>query len=415
MRRSSTALSRLTRLLAGCVSAFLIAGLPACGSATASSHTGASATPTACAATVAGALGQVGERVYHAAATGDDVAEALGRVRGSAALASAVQSGNASAAAAALRTLLKGQIVRIEVLRDGHVLASAGAGSAIAPVDGSIPGTDGSFILSVQSDEDYLQVTHQITGAQVLLISGTKRLAGTTSGPASVPASGPLSFGGQGYEVVSLAGASYPSGAMRIALLVPAGGLACPGSAAQTRVETLGEVGERIYREERSSPAVVATLHRLERSAAFRSAVAARNAAATHEAIDGFFAAHIHVVRVRVTVGERAGERLLIDDGGPYVLAPVRGTLRSGGRVVGHFEMSIQDDAGYLKLARLFTGAQVLMRVGARQVQGTLSPGPASVPDRGAVSYGGHSYEAYSFTAEAFPSGALQISLLLAS
>ena len=301
--------------------------------------------------------------------------------------------------------------MRIEVLREGHVLASAGAGSAIAPVDGSIPGTDGSFILSVQSDQDYLQVTHQITGAQVLLLSGTRRLAGTTSGPASVPASGPLSFGGQGYEVVSLAGASYPAAAMRIALLVPSSGLACPGSAAQTRVETLGEVGERIYREELSSPAVVATLHRLERSSVFRSAVAAHNAAATHEAIDGFFAAHIHVVRVRVTVGER----LLIDDGGPYVLAPVRGTLRSGGHVIGHFEMSIQDDAGYLKLARLFTGAQVLMRVGARQVQGTLSPGPASVPDRGPVSYGGQSYEAYSFTAEAFPSGALHISLLLAS
>jgi hypothetical protein len=109
------------------------------------------------------------------------------------------------------------------------------------------------------------------------------------------------------------------------------------------------------------------------------------------------------------------GGRLLYDLGGPHVLAPVHGTLRSGGRVIGDFEMSIQDDAGYLKLARLFTGAEVLMRVDGRQVQGTLSPGPATVPERGAVSYGGSSYEAYSFTAEAFPSGPLRISLLLAS
>jgi hypothetical protein len=112
---------------------------------------------------------------------------------------------------------------------------------------------------------------------------------------------------------------------------------------------------------------------------------------------------------VRVTIGGR----LLIDDGGPYALAPVHGTLRSGGRVVGKFEMAIQDDAGYLKLAHLITGAEVLMRTGSRQVMGTLSPGPASVPDRGAVTYRGRTYQAYSFSGVAFPSGPLRISLLL--
>jgi hypothetical protein len=91
----------------------------------------------------------------------------------------------------------------------------------------------------------------------------------------------------------------------------------------------------------------------------------------------------------------------------------VHGTLRSGRRLIGSFEMAIQDDAGYLKLAHLFTGAEVLMRTGGRQVMGTLNPGPTSVPDRGSVTYGGRSYQAYSFTGEAFPSGALRISLLL--
>jgi hypothetical protein len=43
---------------------------------------------------------------------------------------------------------------------------------------------------------------------------------------------------------------------------------------------------------------------------------------------------------------------------------------------------------------------------------GTLDPGPAAVPDRGAVAYADHSYEAYSFTGTAFPSGPLRISLL---
>ena len=89
--------------------------------------------------------------------------------------------------------------------------------------------------------------------------------------------------------------------------------------------------------------------------------------------------------------------------------------MRSGGGAIGRLDRAIQDDAGDPELAHLFTGAEVLMRVGSQQVQGTLSPGPATVPDRGTVSYGGRTYEAYSFTGEAFPAGALRISLLLAS
>lgn len=417
---------RASRRLAAGIAAVLAVSLSACGSATATdrpaSVTSAASVPAsapgACAVTVASTLGQVGERVYRAAVTGVVVAQAVGRVRSSRALASAIDSANAGAAAAALRELLRGQIARIEVVRDGHVLARAGTGAAIAPVRGSIPGTGASYVLSVQPDHDYLQVAHQITSAQVLLLAGDRRLGGTFAGPppASVPIGGPLSYAGTSYEVASLRGATYPSGALRIALLVPASALSCSGTASQTRVQTLAEVGERIYREELASPTVSVTRRRLESAPAFRDAVAAQDPAATREAIDGFFAAHIHVVRVRVTVGRsKVGQHLLVDDGGPYVLAPVRGTLRSGGRVIGHFEMSVQDDAGYLKLAHLFTGAEVLMRVDGRQVQGTLSPGPATVPRRGVVSYDGRSYAAYTFTAEAFPSGPLQISLLIAA
>ena len=408
---------RALRLLAIATVLVLLAG---CGSTTSTSSgspasaTAAAATAPAsasCATIVAGTLGTVATRVYHEAATGGDVAEAVHRMQTSTALADAVNSGNAAGARSALQALLLGQIVRVEVLRGGHVFAQAGSGPAIAPARGSIPGTSATFILFTQADRTYLQVVHQITGAQVLLLAGARRLAGTIGGPppASVPAAGPLSYAGQGYQTVTLAGAVYPSGPLRIVLLVPSSTIACPGAAAQTHVETLGHVGENIYQEELHSPDVTATLRLMERSGAFQRAVAAASVTATRAAIEGFFKAHIHVVRVRVTIGQR----LLIDDGGPFALAPVHGTLRSGGRVVGHFEMAIQDDAGYLKLARLFTGAEVLMRTGTRQVMGTLSPGPATVPDRGPVSYRGRSYQAYSFLGEAFPSGPLRISLLL--
>ena len=35
---------------------------------------------------------------------------------------------------------------------------------------------------------------------------------------------------------------------------------------------------------------------------------------------------------------------------GPYVIAPVTGSLRSGGKVIGSFVMSVQDDVGFTKL-----------------------------------------------------------------
>jgi len=393
----------------------------ACGATTATRSPSSSATapvsgpalaPSECTPAIAATLGTVAKRIYHEASTGSIVGEAVHRIHASSALAAAVEAGNAPEARSLLQGLLAGQIVRVEVLRGGRPFASAGSGRAIAPVGGSIPGSGGArFILSVQSDNAYLQVAHQVTGAEVLLRAGAHPLADTIHTPTStqLPAGGPVSLGGHSYQALTLPGSRYPSGALSIELLVPVDGLSCPGPAAQTRVETLGRVGERIYHEELESPYVKATVRHMEASSAFRSAVAAHDATATRTAIIGFFAAHIHVVRVRVSVGSR----LLIDLGGPHVLAPVEGTLRQDGRVIGRFTMAIQDDAGYRRLAHLFTGAEILMRTSSGQAEGTLDPGPTTVPTRGPVSYRGRTYEAYSFTGEAFPSGALRISLLI--
>jgi hypothetical protein len=379
-----------------------------------SAHTAAAAapgSPQACAEAVASAFSEVAGRIYHQAATGRNVGQAVHRVTSSAALIAAARAGDAAGTGAALRSLLLGQIARIEVLRGSRVLAAAGSGTAIAPVSGTLPGSGGArYVLSVQSDHTYTQVARQVTGAEVLLTAGSRILAGTIPVPRSLslPASGPVTIGSRTYQVASLPGSVYPSGVLRIALLVGAGELKCPSNPSLTRSAVLGRVGERIYEAEEKSPIVAATVRRMENTAAFKSAVSRRDAAATRQAILGFFAAHIHVVRVRVLVGGK----LLVDVGGPYALAPVSGTLRSGGRVLGTFVTAIQDDAGYLKLARLFTGAEVLMRVGSKQVMGTLSPGPAQVPDHGTVAYGGHTYRASSFMATAFPSGPLRISLL---
>jgi hypothetical protein len=118
------------------------------------------------------------------------------------------------------RALLLGQIVRVEVLRGGRVLAQAGAGPAIAPLHAARSrARPRPSSCRCQAEETYLQVVHQVTGAPVLLLAGTRRLAGTIGGPppASMPSEGPLSYAGQSYQTVTLAGAVYPSGPLRIA------------------------------------------------------------------------------------------------------------------------------------------------------------------------------------------------------
>ena len=214
------------------LAALIGVALAACGSGTATARrsaalnaprgarvaatTTAAAPSPACASTVAGTLDQVAQRIYDVAAGGEDVEQAVHRVRNTAALASAIDSRQASAADAQLRALLLGQIVRIEIIRDRRVFASASAGAstgaAIAPVRGSVPGTRASFVLSVQPERNYVQVLQQVTGAQIELGDATGRwLNGTIHVPgalATVPASGSLSYGGANFQVASFAGAA---------------------------------------------------------------------------------------------------------------------------------------------------------------------------------------------------------------
>jgi hypothetical protein len=214
----------------------LALALAACGSSTSSSSTRSGATssapattegeapgvvagdasgPRGCAAAVAATIGQVGARIYRSASSGTVVGQAVQRVRRSSALAAAASSGDAAATERALHKLLAGQIVRIHVLLHGRELARAGAAAAIAPVHGSIAGTGATFVLSTQAADSYLQVTRQVTGAEVALLSGssasgsaTRLLAATLSGlrAQQVPSRGKLVFHGKPYEVASLTG-----------------------------------------------------------------------------------------------------------------------------------------------------------------------------------------------------------------
>ncbi len=372
------------------------------------------------------ALEEVAGRVYRESASGRIATEAVQRLGSSSALAAAVERDEPAAARRVLEGLLLNQIVSVEVTRNGRTLAKVERGEGIAPASGRVVGADGvevgTFTVSVQGANGYAQTLAGLLDAQVVERSGG-RLLHSTLHPAPALARGKdeVSYRGVSYRVDTFAGKAFPDRPLSVSLLVSPTALAgvCPGSAppagapsastaAQARANTFGEVAERVYYAEHEGSKAELLLGYVERSRAFREAVLAGNATATRAAIVGFFRSHLHIVRVRVS---RAG-KLLVDVGGPHVLAPIPGVIRNAKGLAAHFLLAIQDDKGFQILSQAFTGAQVLMRQGTSQVEGTLSPGPTKVPNRGRVVYRGVPYQAYSFDAEAFPSGRLRISLL---
>jgi hypothetical protein len=185
----------------------------------------------------------------------------------------------------------------------------------------------------------------------------------------------------------------------------------CGRAAPETLAQTVGWVAKQIYYGEVSSSRTEADRRQVESYAPLLRAVAGGHQAATKAAVTKLVYSHTHIVRLRVI----RGSKLVADVGGPYVLAPLGGTLRLHGRVVGHYLLSVQDDLGYVKIETHFIGAPLVMRIGAKAipVDGLLAPGPAAIPEHGPVSYRHVTYHAYSFDASAFPSGLLRMSVLV--
>jgi hypothetical protein len=185
----------------------------------------------------------------------------------------------------------------------------------------------------------------------------------------------------------------------------------CGAGAAEALATTAGSVAKRIYAGELSGAETQKDKSQVESYTPLLTALASGERGAAKAAVTSLVYSHTHVVRLRVT----QGGAVIADVGGPYILAPTGGTLRFHGRAVGRYLLSVQDDLGYVKLETRFIGAPLVLRTGSHTVpvEGVLTPGPASIPDHGPVSYRHATYEAFSFNASAFPSGQLRISLLL--
>ena len=212
----------------------------------------------------------------------------------------------------------------------------------------------------------------------------------------------------RGAPAAAAANASESNGAG--AASVPAAA-PCAAAAPETLARTVGTVATRIYGNELASAEVNADRHQVESFSPLLQALAAGNRGAALAAVTTLVFSHTHIVRLRVT----RGGSVIADVGGPEILAPVGGSLRLGGRTVGDYVLSVQDDSGYVKLVTRFIGAPLVLRAGSRSLatEGALSPAPARVPAHGSLTFRGTVYQTFAFAARAFPSGPLEISLLV--
>ena len=411
--RSPLAAARASVLLA------LIALLAGCGS---SARSGATATvpPGTCQQTVLRTLGAVLERIYHEGVKSERTGAAQHIVETSVPLRQALESGNTAATAAAARALVAtGRITNLRIVAGGGTVADIGS-AAVTPLRGTINNAAGSpiasYTTSVWSDAGLTAEGQGVTQGLVVISRNGRSLGGTPQLPAGTPGGeGTLKLNGVDYQFFSFGGEAYPAGGVRIYLLrqIPSLATLCGATPEETLVNTLSHIASLIYAGEVGARTQI-QVRRVAHDPALLAAVARQDPAAARLAIDALL--NQHVVRLRVEVGGK----LLADVGGPYVLGPVGGTLRSGGRRIGTFLLSIQDDEGYKRLAGRLAGLKVLMYEAPAQpggppllVKNSLGPSPGTVGASGRFTYQGQTYRVATVNATAFPTGPLTIRVLI--
>jgi len=308
---------------------------------------------------------------------------------------------------AARELLATGHIVRIEVDDGQRVLADIGSTRAIAPTRGVITDREGQvvghFKLAIQTVDGVGLTAQGLTGARVVVRGEGGRFGETRGLPVHLPARGELRAIGRPLEVVSFPMASFAGPHLQLSVLRSRNALTryC------RRDADLTVAAVRMYSYEASSHTVNAALARVRSDGPLVRAVLDGDARAVRQAIVALL--NQHIVRIRVS-GPRG---LLVDVGGPHVLAPAATTMTAAGLPIGRVVLSIQDDLGYVLLAQRLLGVQVVLRQGGTQVMSTAGTPPASIPRFGRLHSGGRSYVASSFMGRAFPTGRLRISLLI--
>jgi hypothetical protein len=190
-------------------------------------------------------------------------------------------------------------------------------------------------------------------------------------------------------------------------------GAACGASTVATIATADASMLTDIYRDELAGTEVSFDLAKVTAATDLLSAVARGDRAAARKALIRLvYHRAWHIVRLRAL---DASGRVLADIGGPDVIAPVSGVLRSGtGAVIGSFVLSVQDDAGVTKLESRFVGDPIGIYLRGRLVAQRGTSFPPAPPGGSGATLGGVRYRVVTETFAAFPTGTLSAVILVA-
>ena len=182
-------------------------------------------------------------------------------------------------------------------------------------------------------------------------------------------------------------------------------GAACGPATAATIAAVDSSVATNVYRAELGGSETQVDLRHVTTARDLLAAVIAGDPHAAWRAAVRIVYHHFwHIVRLRVL---SATGTVLADIGGPYVIAPVSGSLTSAGKVVGSFVMSVQDDLGYTILERHAIGDPIAIYLAGRRVVQGGGGFPRTMPATATVSLAGVHYTTSALTLSAFPAGTL--------
>lgn len=191
----------------------------------------AGSTPIACGAAtlanVARTVNVIAARIYGGEAQGSEVRSDRAQVQGYQPLVRAMAAGDAAATRAATTTLVYSHthIVRLRVIVGGHVLADVGGPKVLAPVSGTVTrggSVLGRFLMSVQDDLGLQLLIARYTGMQSVMRVGSRQVGGAVeAGGIALPADGAVRIHGVRYYASVFYGRAFPSGVLRVWVLVP--------------------------------------------------------------------------------------------------------------------------------------------------------------------------------------------------
>jgi hypothetical protein len=150
------------------------------------------------------------------------------RVQHNQPLLQAVAAHDPAAARLAIEGLLNEHIVRLRVSAGGRLLSDVGGPYVLGPVDAPLRLNGrriGSIELSIQDDEGYKRLARRLAGLDVLMYMNPAhpQLVKNSLGPApgAVPASGQYHYRGRTFRVYTIHAEAFPSGPLRIVVLIP--------------------------------------------------------------------------------------------------------------------------------------------------------------------------------------------------